>query len=174
MKRLLAFDASLSQRLTLSPRSIWWRWARIVAHLGDGPYVFTGLGLIYLLGWPWPNPLVRQAALVVMVVVFLAMATVTAIKFLIRRPRPQPPGEFVTFQYDKYSFPSGHSARMMALSVGIFFFYPIVGWILLILATSVAVARVVVGIHYVSDIMIGIGVGALVGWVATWLLLSVI
>ena len=174
MKRLLAIDATFSQYLTLPLESGWWRWARVLAHLGDGPNVFGGLGLGYSLGWLWPNPFLRQATLTVALSVLLAMVLVTLIKFFIRRERPQPPGEFVAFQYDLYSFPSGHSARMIALAVSILFFYPLLGWVLIVVTLGVVTARIAVGIHYISDIIVGICVGTLVAWGSLPLLLQII
>jgi len=174
LKRLLAFDATFSQYLTLPPESGWWRWARVLAHIGDGPYIFGVLGLGYLLGWLWPNPFLRQAALTVTLGVLLTMGTITLIKFLVRRERPHPPGEFVVFPYDRFSFPSGHSARMIALAVSTLFFYPLLGWAFVIVSLGVATARIVVGIHYFSDIVVGICVGVCVVWVTVPLLLQFI
>jgi undecaprenyl-diphosphatase len=134
--------------------------------MGDGQYVFGGLGVIYLLGWLWREPLLRQGALTVALVVLAAMVVVTLIKFVVRRQRPRPPGEFVAFRYDLYSFPSGHAVRLAALAVSAAFFYPPLGWLLGVMALGVAAARVAVGIHYVSDIVVGLSIGVLVAWVA--------
>jgi membrane-associated phospholipid phosphatase len=167
MERLTILDLALSQRLTLPSESTWRHVARFVAHIGDGQYVFSALGVIYLLGWFWGEPLLRRGAATVTLVVLAAMIVVTLIKFMVRRQRPCPPGEFVTFQYDLYSFPSGHAVRLAALAVSAAFFYPPLGWLLGGIALGVAAARVAVGIHYVSDIMIGLSIGALVAWGAT-------
>lgn len=164
MDHLLRLDTWLTQRLVLSPESGWWQWARLLAHVGDGPYVFGGLGFIYLLSWLGPEFYWRQAVLSIIVIVLAALGIVTLIKYTVRRQRPQPPGEFVTFQYDAYSFPSGHSARLAALAVSSVFFFPNLGWVLMVVAVSVALARVAVGIHYLSDILVGLGVGAVVAW----------
>jgi len=174
VKRLLAFDATFSQYLTLPPQSSWWQRARVLAHLGDGPYIFGVLGLGYLLGWLWPNPLLRQAALITTLSVLLTMGLVTLIKYLVRRERPRLPGEFVVFPYDRYSFPSGHSARMVALAVSALFFYPLFGWVLVMITLGVAIARIAVGIHYFSDVMVGICVGIFVAWGSLPLLLQII
>ena len=75
MEQLLIFDERVSQQVTLSPKSGGWRWARWAAHVGDGPYVFGGLGLAYLLGWFWSQAMLRQATLSVTLMVLLAIAT---------------------------------------------------------------------------------------------------
>jgi len=38
--------------------------------------------------------------------------------------------------------------------------------LLLLLAANVAVSRVVVGMHFLSDVLVGSGMGALLGYVA--------
>ena len=105
VEQLLRLDARLSQQLCLPPESGWRRWAGLVAHLGDGPLVFGGLGLVYGLGWLADAGSLRQAAIVLALLVLAAILVVSLVKFGVRRQRPQPPGEFVTFHYDVYSFP---------------------------------------------------------------------
>lgn len=170
MNRFLNFDARLSQRLNLSPHSGWWQLARLVAHLGDGPVVFGGLGLVYLLAWLGGLARLRQEVLITALVIVAAMLIVTLVKLIVRRQRPQPPGEFVTFQYDAYSFPSGHAARLAALTVSAIFFNPVLGWIFIGLTLAVALARVIVGVHYLADMIIGLALGGLVAWLSLALL----
>lgn len=170
IERLLNLDVRLSQQLSLLPGSNRRRWVGWVAHLGDGPLVFGGLGLVYGLGWLGLAVHLHQAVLMTALLIVAVMAVVTLTKFVVRRPRPQPPGEFVTFQYDAYSFPSGHAARLAALAVGLMFFDRFLGWSLIVLAVSVAAARVTLGIHYVSDVVIGLALGALLAWAGLALL----
>jgi undecaprenyl-diphosphatase len=67
---------------------------------------------------------------------------------------------------DRFSFPSGHSTTAFAVALSLGSFYPeILPW-LLILAANVAVSRVVVGMHYLSDVLAGSGMGALLGYAA--------
>jgi len=67
---------------------------------------------------------------------------------------------------DKFSFPSGHSTTAFAVAVSVGCFYPEIRPALLVLAGNVAVSRVVVGMHFVSDVLVGSGMGALLGYVA--------
>ncbi|HRV93550.1 MAG TPA: phosphatase PAP2 family protein [Anaerolineae bacterium] len=172
-KRLSQLDDKISRRCALPPESQWWPWARLVAHVGDGPYVFGGLVVVYLLSLLWNDAYLQQADLIIAAIVTAAILAVTAVKFAVRRERPRPPGEFVTFQYDAYSFPSGHSGRMAALATSSIFFYPTLGLVLLVVALSVAAARVAVGVHYLGDILAGFGVGTLVAC-GGMLLLSIV
>ncbi len=157
--------------MTLAPSSSRRQLARWVAHLGDGPFVMATLAVVYLAGWAGGDAsLCRMVGLSLLVVVAVA-AVVTAIKFSVRRQRPRPPGEFVTLAYDAYSFPSGHSARLAALAVSVGFFFPGLAWLLILVALLVALARVAVGIHYVGDIVVGLGLGIVVAWEVLYLVL---
>ena len=67
---------------------------------------------------------------------------------------------------DRFSFPSGHSTTAFAVAVSLGSFYPEIMPLLLVLAANVAISRVVVGMHFLSDVLVGSGVGALLGYVA--------
>jgi undecaprenyl-diphosphatase len=60
------------------------------------------------------------------------------------------------------SFPSDHSSAAFAIAVAVLLFDPVAGALFLILATLIAVGRVVVGEHYPGDVI----AGALIGTVA--------
>lgn len=170
MNPLIKIDAELTGLLVLPQTSARWRLARRVAHLGDGPYVFGVLAVSYLLGWLVANPYLRHATLWIALAVVGTFLVVTGIKYLVRRRRPAPPGEFVTFQYDKYSFPSGHAARTAAFATAAIFFAPLLGILLAFVSLVIALARIAVGIHFVSDVLAGLIVGAGLAWVVVSLL----
>lgn len=172
MERFVTLDATLSQKFILPVGSGRRRWAGFAAHAGDGPYVCGCLGLAYLCGWLQQDAFLQHTILVIAVAVLAAMMMVTLIKYTVRRQRPLPPGEFVTFQYDLYSFPSGHSGRMAALAISMLFFYPPAGWLLVGLSLIIALARVALGVHYLSDIVAGLGIGAFIAWAGVALYLS--
>jgi undecaprenyl-diphosphatase len=67
---------------------------------------------------------------------------------------------------DKFSFPSGHSTTAFAVAVSLGSFYPEIMPLLLALAANVAISRVVVGMHFLTDVLVGSGMGALLGYVA--------
>jgi undecaprenyl-diphosphatase len=161
---LASFDAALSQWLTLVPESVGWRWARLAAHAGDGQYMFGGLGLVGLWGWRQQHVGLGWGSLITILVILAAGITATLVKFAVRRQRPRPAVEFVLLSYDHYSFPSGHAARMAALAVITGFFCPPLGGVAAAAALVVAVARVMVGVHYVSDVVAGLVIGVLVSW----------
>ena len=63
---------------------------------------------------------------------------------------------------DKFSFPSGHSAAAFLLANLTALFYGIVAWPLYIWASFVALSRVVLGVHFPTDILAGIALGSVV------------
>ena len=159
MNPLIALDETLSHRVSLPAGHPRWRIAAKIAHLGDGTLIFGSLALVYWAGWQFNRPEVRAAVFATLATLIITALVVFGIKYTLRRERPRDPAGFVSIKYDKYSFPSGHSARMSALGGALFFFHPALGITLLALAALIAAARVVIGVHFVGDVLIGWLVG---------------
>jgi undecaprenyl-diphosphatase len=134
--------------------------AVILAHSGDS--WFWLLGLVAL--W-WLGPVDWKYRAVVMAVGILVTALVVlAIKFLVRRSRPQGDWGRIYRRTDPHSFPSGHAARaMMLATLGLGLGPPWFGLLLLAWAPLVALARVSMGVHYLTDVIAGIFLGVLMG-----------
>lgn len=161
-RALVSLDADLSARLRLHQQhSLAWRLAVFFAHSGDSWFWMAGLVLVWFLtSGSWHD----HAALMGLGVGGLAVL-VLSIKFLVRRQRP--PGEWGSIyrNTDPHSFPSGHAARAFMLAVMAVGLGP--GWFGLLLlgwAPLVCLARVITGVHYLSDVLAGALLGALVGW----------
>ena len=67
---------------------------------------------------------------------------------------------------DRFSFPSGHSITAFAVAVSLSAFYPAAFPVLLFCAASVAVSRVLLGMHFLSDVVAGSALGAALGYCA--------
>ncbi len=69
---------------------------------------------------------------------------------------------------DAFSFPSGHACAAMAVAASLTAALPwVVGVPILLLAVFVAVSRVYLRVHYVTDVVVGMGLGvggAALGW----------
>jgi undecaprenyl-diphosphatase len=66
-----------------------------------------------------------------------------------------------TAPLDQYSFPSGHTLHAVGFTLVAVAHYPVLGWILVPFAVLVACSRVVLGLHYPSDVAVGALIGAL-------------
>lgn len=64
---------------------------------------------------------------------------------------------------DLWSMPSSHALSAASLAVTLTLLYPKLRWLCVGLAIVVCIARVVLGAHYPSDVLVGAGVG---WWVA--------
>jgi len=67
---------------------------------------------------------------------------------------------------DHFSFPSGHSITAFAVALPIGLFFPPLMLGLLFCAVSVAVSRIVLGLHFLSDVVAGSAIGSMLGYAA--------
>jgi undecaprenyl-diphosphatase len=56
---------------------------------------------------------------------------------------------------DRYSFPSGHTLHAVSFAVIAIQAFPVLAWLLVPLALLIALSRVVLGLHYPSDVVAG-------------------
>lgn len=175
LSRLGALDARLSARmafLAALPHSLALRRLHVaaiaIAHLGDG-VLWIALGsLCYLLFSSERHRIVSMAA-----VVLGEALVVSMLKLISRRQRPARADGRGFFQtYDRYSFPSGHAARMACIALLVGVTYPGWGWALWPVAVGVALSRVLLGVHHLADVLVGGGIGALIAWVGWAALLN--
>jgi undecaprenyl-diphosphatase len=90
-------------------------------------------------------------------------ALVIGIKFVVRRRRPEGEWGSIYRNTDPHSFPSGHAARAFLIAVVGSALGPAwLGVVLWIWAPLVALARVAMGVHYVSDIVAGAILGIVI------------
>jgi undecaprenyl-diphosphatase len=162
IRRLLEVDAACSQKLRLADEdSRLFRTAALLAHTGDSWFWVPAIAVVWFFGgttWRVPTALAELG------VVALAML-VLAVKFTIRRRRPEGEWGAIYRSSDPHSFPSGHAARAAMLTVIAFGLGPLwVGSIMTVWAVLVSLARVATGVHYLSDIIAGLILGASFGW----------
>ncbi len=162
-RKTLEIDRDASYALRVAEKGgILRTFAMIFAHSGDS--WFWGLGMLIL--WLAGNSFWKRWAVYELFWISLLAALVMALKFTIRRRRPE--GEWGTIyrQTDPHSFPSGHAARAFLIAAIASFLGP--PWLALLLwgwAPLVSLARVAMGVHYISDVLAGAIVGIIVAWV---------
>jgi undecaprenyl-diphosphatase len=67
---------------------------------------------------------------------------------------------------DRFSFPSGHSITAFAVALPLGLFFPALMAALLFCAVSVAISRIVLGMHFLSDVLAGSAIGSMLGYAA--------
>lgn len=134
--------------------------AAVLAHSGDSWFWLAGLGLLWWLGTDYW----KGTALIMIVAILLTALVVFVVKLAVRRRRPE--GEWGKFyrSTDPHSFPSGHAVRAVMLAVVMLGLGPLwLGLLLLVWAPLVGLARVAMGVHYLSDVLAGVFLGLMVG-----------
>src|SRR3972149_695301 len=152
-RSLLEFDARLSDQLRVAEKPGFLRnLAAFLAHSGDS--WFWAAALIIL--WFFSNSAWKQWEVVEFFGMLGLAGVVLAIKFLVRRERPQGEWGGIYRTTDPHSFPSGHAARAFLIAVVASVLAP--PWLAIALwvwSPLVALARVAMGVHYLSDVVAG-------------------
>ena len=134
--------------------------AVVLAHSGDSWFWLIGLGLLWWLGADYW----KQLALVMIIGIGVTALVVLVIKFTVRRRRPQGEWGRIYRSTDPHSFPSGHAARSTMLAVIALGMGPLwLGLSLLLWVPLVGLARIILGVHYPSDIVAGMALGIVMG-----------
>ncbi len=100
---------------------------------------------------------------IVWIIITTAIAGVLALvlKYIIARPRPDV--LFLVQEPKTMSFPSGHATAVFMLLPMIWQTFPRFRWVWLLFASLVAISRVYIGVHYLSDVIAGAFLGLTVG-----------
>jgi undecaprenyl-diphosphatase len=165
MNGVLALVAASDDRFATRMRG--WRpprWFRLfmlwATRLGDG-WGWIALFAVLLLGAH-----ARREVLAGSLAAGLAGLAFVTLKRRFKRQRPcagAPHPLYGVRASDCFSFPSGHSATSFAIATVLGLAFPAEAVLFLALAACVAVSRVALGLHYVSDVVAGSALGALIG-----------
>jgi undecaprenyl-diphosphatase len=153
-------DRALTQlihRASASPALV--RLLAAASRLSDGlVWYATALAL------PWLGGATGTACALRMVMLgVLDLCVYKIMKRHFARPRPYvdcPGVRACTKALDEHSFPSGHTLHAVGFGTMLTVYYPGLGWLVWPFVALVAASRVVLGLHYPSDVV----VGALIGW----------
>lgn len=95
---------------------------------------------------------------------------VQVIKRFVTRPRPHLALDGVNLWENlilkDYSFPSGHTTASFSLAMVISLYYPAAAPLVLSLAGLIGVSRIYLGLHYPTDVFIGLVIGVISGLIA--------
>lgn len=136
---------------------------RLVSRLGDG--VFW-----YVLGALLPLTLGMEGFAALGHITIMGLICVGLYRQLKRKlVRQRPFMSFSAIQaytrpLDLYSFPSGHTMNAVNFAILFGYFFPPLAWILTPFAVLIALSRVILGMHYPTDVMVGAVLGAALAW----------
>jgi undecaprenyl-diphosphatase len=160
MARVDAAEYSLCRRLNRGasfaiPRRVF----QIASRLGDGVIWYV---LIFLLPLLYGAVAVKPS-IVMALTGLLGLLLYKLLKRVFVRERP-----FITHStidlamapLDRYSFPSGHTLHAVSFAWQATAHFPELGWVLVPLAALIAASRVVLGLHYPTDVIAGAAIGA--------------
>ena len=163
LHRISALDLALCVRCNRASRNTGARALfRAASRLGDGAFWYALMAVLaFVDGW---NGL--DAAAHMAVVGGVSALLYRRLKRWTRRPRPFARDRRIRAwiaPLDEYSFPSGHTLHAVGFSIVACAYFPALTWLLAPFTASVAVSRVVLGMHYPSDVAAATGIGALLG-----------
>lgn len=167
-EKFLTLDDDLSRKMRVAERPGALRTsAALLAHSGDS--WFWGIALVIIWGMGQPEWKTRAAWMLAGILV--TGICVFAIKLVVRRGRPEGEWGEIYRRTDPHSFPSGHAARAVMLAVlALLLGPPWLGILLLVWAPMVMLARVAMGVHYVTDVLVGALLGIIIGFGLWWLI----
>jgi undecaprenyl-diphosphatase len=135
---------------------------QVASRLGDGTIWYV---LILALPFIYGREALRPAAVMALTGA-LGLLVYKVLKRAFVRERP-----FITHAaidpamppLDRYSFPSGHTLHAVSFALQASMHFPQLAWVLIPLALTIAASRVVLGLHYPTDVLAGAVLGASLG-----------
>lgn len=125
-----------------------------ISWLGDGVIWYALIGALPFIG----GVVGKKVALYMIALGAVNLVFYKALKQHVARPRPYmncPDIKACARSLDEYSFPSGHTMHAVAFSMLLSHFYPAFEPELWSFTVFVALSRVVLGLHYPTDVAVG-------------------
>ncbi|KFN41188.1 phosphatase PAP2 family protein [Arenimonas oryziterrae] len=141
---------------------------RAVSRLGDGLFWYALMAFFALFdGWRGLSASGHMLATGA-----IAALLYRKLKRWTKRPRPFAADARIqawVAPLDEYSFPSGHTLHAVSFTLVALAYYPMLGMLLVPFTLSVALSRVVLGMHYPSDVLAATVIGGTLASVSLWL-----
>lgn len=159
-------DHRLMRRVHRWPAPRWIRFVMIGAtRAGDGWLWGTLAFTLWMLGDARRFAAIATGCLasIASVVIYVVLKRCTG------RTRPcllEPHNWAQVLPPDQYSFPSGHTMTAFAIAAAVGLFYPALLCMLLPCALLIGISRIMLGMHFLSDVVAGALMGTLLGYAA--------
>ncbi|MCY3414696.1 MAG: phosphatase PAP2 family protein [Candidatus Heimdallarchaeota archaeon] len=166
LSKILELDLKYSYRLAMlfdldSPIR---RFFQIATHTGTFIAWIIGLGIALFVS---DN---KTPILSLIVIYGFMLLPVFIIKQTVRRKRPEYRDErFASIAFDKFSFPSGHATRASYAMIIMPFYTPELTFFWIIWGLTMIFSRLILGVHYISDIIVGILIGSISMLILIWM-----
>lgn len=142
----------------------------IVSRLGDGVAWYTLMGMLAVFGG-------SRGAICALHMALTGIVAATMYRHLkrwTRRPRPFRAHDGIVpwiAPLDEFSFPSGHTLHAVSFTMIALAYFPLLAPVLVTFTALVALSRIVLGLHYPSDVLaataIALGLGSVSLWIAS-------
>ncbi len=134
---------------------------KMISRLGDGVFWYVMLAMVWLIEGLWYG-------LQILYLLLGGSIGTTLYKYLKRkttRPRPYQVHQVIILgerPLDHFSFPSGHTLHAVMVSILLGYIQPLLIILMMPFTILVALSRMILGLHYPSDVIVGALIGAVV------------
>jgi undecaprenyl-diphosphatase len=153
-------EGSICLRINRLSHRLWIRrFFSLISKLGEGGVWALFATSLYFIQGPQALPLIAQMAVT-------GLAGVLIYKLLKNRLVRERPyinhGDILcgTAPLDRYSFPSSHTLHAVSFTILLWSFEPALALLAAPFALLIAASRVILGLHYPSDVIVGAALGA--------------
>lgn len=157
--QLLAWDTGLCIHINqYSNRQSIATFFKLISRLGDGWFWYAMLAMAAMIGG-------TQAIVPIVSTMLVSLSGYIIYKLLKTktvRPRPYQVHQVIVLgerPLDVFSFPSGHTLQAVLFTATLGSYFPQLLPIMLPFMALVALSRMVLGLHYPTDVLIGAGIG---------------